>query len=159
MKPQKPFKLNRGCSLVLVLAWALMIVIGVLGFRLLQLPNELGTGLGRAGRLMNVLVSTDAGHRQMLAVYDDGHANLEFLDKAGLYDRFAIVSMSDNEWHVLSAAYQQWCTHLPQKVEQGASRIYDIGISCSDAFGHHIQVQETQLPAEMRLLFNRVVTK
>jgi hypothetical protein len=154
MLAKKPFKLNRGCAIALVLSWAVMIVLGFGVVRLSQLPNELDTGLGRAGRLMNILVSADVGHRVMLTVHTGKIVYIEFLDRPGVY-RAEDIAISDDEWQVLNAAYQQWCTNPPHSGEQDGSRVYDIGISCSSDFGRHIQVQETQLPPEVSTLFKR----
>jgi hypothetical protein len=69
------------------------------------------------------------------------------------------IALSDDEWHVLNAAYQQWCTNPPHSVEWEESRSYDMGISCSSDFGRHIQIQETQLSPELRTLFKRIATQ
>src|SRR5688500_18460348 len=121
MHAKKPFKLNRGCAIALVLSWAAMIVLGLGGVWLTQLPNELGTGLGRAGRLMNILVSADVGHRVMLTVHTGENASIEFLDRPGVF-RGEDIAVSDDEWQVLNAAYQQWCTNPPHSGEQDGSR-------------------------------------
>jgi hypothetical protein len=158
MNPKKSFKLSRGCAIGLVLASVVAIAIGACMVRLLQWPNDLGTGLGRAGRVINILLSAKAGDRQMLEVYQDRTVIHEFLDRPGVF-RAEDVALSDDEWRVLSAAYQQWCTNPPQSVAWGAYGSYDIGISCSSDFGRHIQIQETQLSPEIRALFKRVTTQ
>jgi hypothetical protein len=151
----KPFRLNRGCSVALVLTWVVMILIAVCMLRLLQLPNGLGSGLGHAGRLMNILVSTAPGQRKMLAVYDSKTVNLEFLDKTGLYGGYEPVVISDEEWLALNTFYDQWCTNPPKTVPHSNRLFYQIGLSCSTAFGRSIEVQETMLPPVINALFKR----
>ena len=157
MITKKAFRLNRSCSIILVLAWVLTILIGVCLFRLLQLPNELGTGLGRAGRMMNVLLSTKPGTRQVLSVYESGTVIREFIDKPGLF-RGEEITISNDEWHALNVLHQQWCTNPPKNPASTGIAVYQVGISCAgaSAFGQYIQVPETSLPAEVNELFKRI---
>jgi hypothetical protein len=91
----------------------------------------------------------------MLAVYDSKTVNFEFLDKTGLYGRYEPVVISNEEWLALNAFYDQWCTNPPKTVLHNNSAVYQIGLSCSTAFGRSIEVQETMLPPVINTLFKR----
>jgi hypothetical protein len=159
MNTRKSFQLSRGCSIAFVLAVVLTFLMGACLFRTLLLPNGLGSGLGHGGLIMNILLSAEVDHREMLAVYDDGNVYLQFPDKQGLYGRYEIINKSGDEWQALEAVYQQWCTNPPKSEERVGIRVYEIGISCSAPFGHYMRVPETALPPIIDGLFKRIVTK
>ena len=155
---RKPFQLSRGCSIAVVLTWGLIVVIGACVFRISQLPEDLGLGLGRGGRIANILVLAEPGYRERLAIFENGEAGLEFPDKPGIYGRAQAITLTAEEWQAFNAAYQEWCA-TPPRTDQAGGSAYAMGLNCGVTFGRYIAVPEIQLPPTLLRLFKRVVTK
>ena len=155
----KPFQLSRGCSIAVVLSGALIFLIGICVFRLSQLPNDLGIGLGRGSRIANILVSAEADHHQRLVIFDNGDAGLEFPDKSGIFGRAQEITLTAEEWQAFNVTYQEWCVKPLQRTDQAGGQVYTMGLSCGTTFGQSIEVSETQVPPILLHLFRRAVTK
>ena len=158
MRTKKPFQLSRGCSIALVSSWVLLFTLGGCLIWLTQLPNDLGSGLGRGNRIANILVVATPGQRVRLVFHKDGSAGLEYVDKPGIFNRAREITLSNEERQSFKAVYREWCVKPPQRVNQTGGRSYAMGFSCenfSERYIRYIVVSETQVPPILLNLFER----
>jgi len=156
---KKSFQLSRGCSIALVCSWVLIFLIGVCLFWFFQLPDGLGSGLGRGDQIANIVVLAESGHREWLSIFENGKAVLSFPDQPGIFSSAPPITLTFEEWQAFKAVYQEWCARPPLRTDEVGVPVYAMGLSCGTQFGRYIVVPETQVPPIVLRLFKRAATK
>jgi hypothetical protein len=152
---------RRIIMLVLVLVWAGVVAVGASSF--LGRPqsiDDVKARLGRAGRTINILIPTQAGHRAyMISVYNDGEITYFTPEPQGVFTNAEMpLSITLTEWQAVEILRRQWCQTPPQypSVSTGTP-VYDVGWMClGGVFANQIQIPISIAPPELTTLIERV---
>ena len=126
-----------------------------------QLPNDLGSALGRGGHIANILVVAKPGQRTVLGIsegrteIEGGNAFVGFPDKPGIFSHGSNIHLSDEERAAFREVYDALCTKPPRRIRFTGEHFYTMGFSCGASFGKYIEVADSQIPPIVLNLFRR----
>ena len=155
---------RRFLVIALAIVWAIAAAIGASYlFKQPLRKNDVTIGLGRAGRLMNILIPAQLGRgERMISIYNDGDIQYWSPQDTGVFATvWADLAVTHAEWQAIVALRLRWCQSPPKylPISVGAP-IYEVGWDCpGDLFAKRVQIPATLIPPEMTRVVERALSK